>query len=543
MDFEVTTAQKPDDWPINAREQDLELIDKAIDEYETTPGYRTREVLITMFSDFDLNQTAAIGEYRICEYEVALINKLYIWGLTHFLPSLRCYLYNLVGQTARMQKMFSYSFQPLEQEESIGVKAYEKGLWLPLRLYYFAYQSYTVFKDKPFAEKIIEVVNIMKQVIQDEDVPVDDKEFSLDALARNYSTMLNDLSYFHGNKKEGIWKFDRDELKMLFALESELCELTNQNPLERPLHGVLMTQISNFILKSRHDYNEDYICKYVSENAADSSFYNHEIWMRRIEDLNDEREGHVIKDIFADRDWVDVDWIGELDFTPVRKYYVSSFAKSVNNPDMKSDYGSVVFGFKGDRIADLISPIYEQTLHRTTDEEDLPEKITRHCFSMVTAYDVLYDEEELKEEMNYLFNVIDLFAMSKKEKNEFLNSILQYWLLSAKDPKWSVERERRYVIFLYDDYDYQEMEIDDGFLKIKTSLFILPDFLIGKQPKKREIRPLIDNKRKSTSYRKYMFCRNCFNRDYDVVAGFDSVLECPICGSQNIETVIPRAEM
>lgn len=61
MDFEVTTAQKPDDWPINAREQDLELIDKAIDEYETTPGYRTREVLITRFSDFDLNQTAAIG--------------------------------------------------------------------------------------------------------------------------------------------------------------------------------------------------------------------------------------------------------------------------------------------------------------------------------------------------------------------------------------------------------------------------------------------------------------------------------------------------
>ena len=107
------------------------MIEKAIDEFESNPNYKTREVLITMFSDFDLNQTAAIGVYRICEYEVALINKLYLWGLTHFLPSLRCYLYNLVGQTARMQKMFSYSVSSRDQEEPIGVTVYENGLWFP----------------------------------------------------------------------------------------------------------------------------------------------------------------------------------------------------------------------------------------------------------------------------------------------------------------------------------------------------------------------------------------------------------------------------
>ena len=186
-----------------------------------------------------MNQTAAIGVYRICEYEVALINKLYLWGLTHFLPSLRCYLYNLVGQTARMQKMFFYSVSSRDQEEPIGVTVYENGLWFPLRLYYFAYQSFTIYKDKRFAEKIIEVINEIKQTILDEKIPSRDKESSLEALARSYTIMLNDISYFHGKKKEGIWKFNRDELKALFALESELCKLTNKKPIERPLLSLL----------------------------------------------------------------------------------------------------------------------------------------------------------------------------------------------------------------------------------------------------------------------------------------------------------------
>lgn len=89
--------------------------------------------------------------------------------------------------------------------------------------------------------------------------------------------MLNDMSYFHGNKKEEIWKFDRNELAELFSLEAELIRLTSQTATTRPLRGVLMTQISNFILKSRHDYNEDYICKYISENVAITSYMNHEV--------------------------------------------------------------------------------------------------------------------------------------------------------------------------------------------------------------------------------------------------------------------------
>ena len=89
-----------------------------------------------------------------------------------------------------------------------------------------------------------------------------------------------------------------------------------------------MTQISNFILKSRHDYNEDYICKYVSENVAITSYMNHEIWMNKIENLNDDREGNVLKELFENSQWIKHNWVRKPDLTPVRTYFVSSFAKS-----------------------------------------------------------------------------------------------------------------------------------------------------------------------------------------------------------------------
>ena len=55
-------------------------------------------------------------------------------------------------------------------------------------------------------------------------------------------------------------------------------------------------------------------------------------------------------------------------------------------------------------------------MRRVNDDEEFPEEITMHCFSMVTAYDVLYDKDELKKEMNYLFSIIDLFSMTNEEK-------------------------------------------------------------------------------------------------------------------------------
>lgn len=119
-----------------------------------------------------------------------------------------------------------------------------------------------------------------------------------------------------------------------------------------------MMQISNFILKSRHGYNEDYICKYLPKSVARESIVNHQIWMKKTELLNDDREQKVVPELFEDPSWIDYDWAKNIDFTATRTYYVSSFCKAINASEMYRDYGECLYGYKNDRVADLISPVY-----------------------------------------------------------------------------------------------------------------------------------------------------------------------------------------
>ena len=117
-----------------------------VHEFIEEPGYVKRENLISRISNYDLNERAFIGKYRISEYEVGKINGIYSRSLMILLPAPRCYLYSFIGERARMQKMMSYTMSMVGGEESshVDIKAYETGLYLPLRLYYFAYLAYTV---------------------------------------------------------------------------------------------------------------------------------------------------------------------------------------------------------------------------------------------------------------------------------------------------------------------------------------------------------------------------------------------------------------
>lgn len=240
----------------------------------------------------------------------------------------------------------------------------------------------------------------------------------------------------------------------------------------------------------------------------------------------------MIETLFDNQDWIEVPWVGKIDFTPKRRYYVSSFSKSENNDELKDKYGEIVLGYKNDRIGELISPLFMKKYR------DGVGKLTKEpTLSLVMAFDVIYDENEAKDELNYLFHIIDLFDVDAADKHGFLETIIQYWLLSVKEAKWAYEKERRYVLFLYDEYEYFEMEIDDGWLKEKTSLFILPDFVLGKHPKKSTVSAFVDNKRECISQRSYYYCDDCFNRDFDEMIALQHTEVCPICGSSNFHKV------
>lgn len=531
----LTALDKPENWPANGREAALQTIMNAVAAFDRDPNYHTKDSLVSLLNFYDLNQTSNLGMHRVTSYEVCLINCLFAWGHQRPFPSLRCFLYNLVGQAVQLQKMAAYIRQIQGRNESIAIPEYEKGLDLPLKLYYCVYQDF-IMKKRPFADQIIDTIRFEIKGMLQSDLSDHAKQNALFEISKSYTIILNDLSHFHGNKNEGIWRFTREEMLKLFTFEAELLQRSNQNANERPLRSVLIIQIGNFVLKSRHNYNDDYICKYVPAEVAESSFSNHEIWMRRIADLNDKHEGNVVRDLFTNHDWIEVDWVGEPDFSPKRKYFISSFSKSYNNEFME-EYGDVVFGYKGDKIAELISPLFPRANYpRVFSKNDTNEE---SYLSQVICFDVLYDINEVKDELNFLFKIINVFCSDVAEKNEFLNEILQYWIYTVKEPKWATERERRYVLFLYNSYDYPETKMEDGFYKIKTSLFLYPDFLLGPHNKKDEIAALLKRKRAFFSRKPYLYCHDCLNSDYDIVGLKSSACKCPICGGDHTEIVIP----
>lgn len=514
----IDEKDKPEKWPANAIESQLENIQNQLNKFLDNPSYRNKEVLISLVADYDLNQRNLLGLIRTTDYEVTAINSIFLQASVYQINILKVYLYELISYKTRMQKMLSWI---PEMNSSVEIEPFEK-LFPQLKLHYFVYQSFTIENKRSYAEHLIEIV---ESVISE--FPSDGtRQAVISNITRDYISLLNDISNFRCVKRTRIWAFSRDEIYKLYQLAAKLIEMNSDTPTQRPLKGVLMMSISNYILKSRNNYSEDYICKYISPEVAKQSIDNHQIWIKVIEKLNDEREQKVIPELFDDTSWTGFSWAKNIDFIPKRKYYVSSFCKKINDPYMKKNYGECVYGYKDDRMAEILAPI---RLLKINGNEKIPQ------FSQVIAFDVIYDKEEAKEELKYLCKIIDCFDLSNDTKKTFLEEILQYWILSVKDSKWADEKERRYVLFMYDEYEYNEIDLhDSNFLKLKTSLFIEPDFILGNNPVKDYIRKMIDEKRKAISMKPYMFCFNCFNRDFDISADRKKVDKCSICGSKDI---------
>jgi len=352
MNYEMNTVvDKPKDWPANAIECQLENISVQFDKFRADSSYRNKEVLVSLVSDYDLNQRSMLGLFRTTEYEVACINSLFVESHIHQFHALKAYLYELVGSKTRMQKVVSWF---PEGNTALDIKEFE-GLFPQLKLYYYTYQQFTVEKNKSYALHLLAFVEDIVKYSQENDSK-DMFQDTAASITEAYISLLNDISYFRCKKRTEIWAFSRDEIYLLFQLAAKLIKINGDSPVVRPLKGVLMTSISNYILKSRNDYNEDYICKYISPEVVEKSIYNHQIWMSIIESLNDDREQRVVPELFEEKGWNSYSWADNIDFKPTRKYYVSSFCKSMNDSLMRKDYGTCIYGYKDDRMAELLAP-------------------------------------------------------------------------------------------------------------------------------------------------------------------------------------------
>ena len=265
------------------------------DKFKVDPSYKNKEVLVSLVSDYDLNQRSMLGLFRTTEYEVACINSLLFEAYIYQFHALKTYLYELVGSKTRMQKMTSWF---PEGNSELNINEFE-GLFPQLKLYYYIYQKFTVEKNNSYALHLLDVVEDIIKYTQ-EDCSEDMFYEIMARITNAYISLLNDISYFRCKKCTGIWAFTRDEIYLLFQLAAKLIKINGDSPVVRPLKGILMTSISNYILKSRNDFNEDYICKYISPEVAGQTIHNHQIWMSTIENLNNDREQRVVSELFEE---------------------------------------------------------------------------------------------------------------------------------------------------------------------------------------------------------------------------------------------------
>ena len=134
-----------------------------------------------------------------------------------------------------------------------------------------------------------------------------------------------------------------------------------------------------------------------------------------------------------------------------------------------------------------------------------------------------------------------MLSVDDKSKIIFTNEIISYWFLSFKDKKWESENERRYQLFYYEQYPYLELNKDDRFLKIKSSIYLYPDNISEDNNRYNNIKANIFDRYFATATKEFIQCNKCLNIDFEIF-GLENNYVCPICGS-NIYTKINPKEL
>lgn len=511
--MKISTIKKPQDWPQNNREAHLTNILNVCEKFINEPSFYHKELLFSLIDTSDMNEINDIGLVRLTSYECAILNQLYYYASTTCCFDLKMYLYAHIARYTQQHVML-YKMNYLT---GIQVDFYcEEYLSLipPLKLFYVSYNNYHYDKKGSFCDALISQVKLLMKTT-----------YPIDSLCSDFIMLFHELSYANSIAFTKEFCFNRTEIIKLFELEAQLIKLSNTNIMERPIYGVLKMTIKGWILKSRNNYRYGYLYKCISENNTNKAFLNQEIWMSKTDLLNDKREQKVINELFKNKQWLNFSWAKKTKIETLTDVFVCSFTKEVPDEKMKKRYGSCVFGYKSDRIANILSPIYEINGHNP-------------MFDQVFCFDIIYDEQEAKDELNLVCQIIDLFNLSEKDKTLFFENLLKYWYFSFKDKKWEYEKERRYELFYFDYKNYRDLCIQDGFLKQKTTLYLYPDFLLTNNEKihhQTGLRRM--EKLNSISNNNFLFCKKCFQSDYSIWGDQIKEYICPICGSKDFDFI------
>ena len=514
MKIDYMDEKEPEGWPVNGKEASLSNVHMYFEKFIKEPNFHNKEMLLALINQDDLNEPNDLGMVRTTDYEIGLINSIYFYSKCTGCNDGVLYVYRLLIRSFIMRKMY---FMMVEQEHYnfeyiMENDPYIKGLIPELKYFYFIYGMFRWDKDKSFAACLIDNMLELYDVVSDDEA----KDYF-----RMFNIIIYDLSFNNSVYMLGIAKFSREEIMDLFKVQAKYSNRLSINPLDRPLKGVVCISVANWLLKSRNDYNQDVIYKCIWSKDMLAASNNMQLWMKKTKYLNDENEGCISTRILSTiNEWRKYEWMENKNH-PYGTSYVASFCKAKPNEYMLENYGDCWIGFKNDKIASSIAPI------NVSLSEGKP------FFSQVFAFDVSYNENEFKDEINLVATIVENFNITTDKKQELFNQIIQYWRYSIKEDGWSCEKERRYQIFLFDNYEYMDLELDETFLKVKTYLTMCPDFCNVTNYCKYIIKNNKERKMKIYS-RPYYYCEDCLYHSFDELIIDKNVKKvCPICGSNN----------
>ena len=107
-------------------------------------------------------------------------------------------------------------------------------------------------------------------------------------MAYSYNLMLHDLSFANSNVIFTYLEFSRAEIKRLVEMSAYINKKVGDKISESPLCGLIKLTLRQLILKSRNNYDTSRIYKSISTKNLKLALSNHQVWMSKIERLNDE---------------------------------------------------------------------------------------------------------------------------------------------------------------------------------------------------------------------------------------------------------------
>ena len=96
--------EKPFDWPQNGREWKLEVIYNLFKKFIKEPTLSNKEVLLSMVTTNDLNEENPFGLCRFTDYEVALINEIYLYATITQCVQAKLWIYEFLIDTVILKK-------------------------------------------------------------------------------------------------------------------------------------------------------------------------------------------------------------------------------------------------------------------------------------------------------------------------------------------------------------------------------------------------------------------------------------------------------